>query len=506
LAAALADDPGWRAVEDIVVGYRSVTVVADPGAVDLAALAGELARIPEAGPDPAPGRRVDIPVAFDGPDLEEVAAGAGMSSLEAVGLLTASDLTVAFLGFLPGFAYLEGLPAELATVPRRTTPRPGVPAGSVGIAGGFAGIYPQSSPGGWQLVGRTGFTLFDPDRPPFATLSPRDRVRLRAVEDPGTVGERARPSLRSGAATTAVVEAPGLLSTVQDRGRVGVAGLGVPRAGGADPWGLRAANRLVGNRDDAAALEMTARGPRLRFTGPVHVAVVGGAEVTLDGGPVEVDTVVPVAPGQVLSTGTMVKDLRGYLAVSGGFATTPVLGSRSTDVVTGLGSGALRAGDVLGIGPPGRPRGRLVRGVPDRGPRLLRVVPGPDGLGTDAGRRLAGSTWEVGPSSDRVGVRLVGSRPLSPPAAIASRGMVTGAVQVPPDGGPVVLLCDHATVGGYPVVATVVRADLGVLGRCRPGDAVRFELVDVAEADRARLAAERSLEGAVQGWYPVRSD
>jgi biotin-dependent carboxylase-like uncharacterized protein len=288
---------------------------------------------------------------------------------------------------------------------------------------------------------------------------------------------------------------------------VGVAGLGVPRAGGADPWGLRAANRLVGNRDDAAVIEMTARGPRLRFTGPVHVAVVGEVEVTLDGGPVEVDTVVPVAPGQVLSAGTMVKDLRGYLAVSGGFATAPVLGSRSTDVLTGLGPGALRAGDVLGIGPPGRPRGRLVRGAPDHGPRLLRVVPGPDGLErTSAGARLAESTWEVGASSDRVGVRLVGGHPLSPPAAIASRGMVTGAVQVPPDGGPVVFLCDHATVGGYPVVATVVGADLGVLGRCRPGDAVRFELVDVAEADRARSAAERALEGAVQGWYPVRSD
>ena len=113
----------------------------------------------------------------------------------------------------------------------------------------------------------------------------------------------------------------------------------------------------------------------------------------------------------------------------------------------------------------------------------------------------------MGPASDRMGVRL--HRPGAAAAAgagIASRGMVTGAVQLPPDGLPVALLCDHATVGGYPVVATVVRADLGVLGRLRPGDSVRFDPVDQGEADRARRGADRALDRAVTGWYPVRTD
>jgi antagonist of KipI len=116
-------------------------------------------------------------------------------------------------------------------------------------------------------------------------------------------------------------------------------------------------------------------------------------------------------------------------------------------------------------------------------------------------------TWEVGPSSDRIGVRLRAAVSLEvPTAGIDSRGMVTGAIQVPPDGQPIVLLCDHATVGGYPVVATVVTADLGVLGQLRPGDAVRFAPVDLLEAARARSERDQFLRHTVVGWYPVRTD
>ena len=308
-------------------------------------------------------------------------------------------------------------------------------------------------------------------------------------------------------ARTAVVTAPGVLSLVQDLGRLGVARLGVPRAGAADPFALRAANRLVGNEDGAAGLEVTALGPRLRFGQAAHLAVVGRAEARIDGRPVEVDTVVPVATGQELSVGRVLDHLRCYVAVGGGFDVPPVLGSRSSDVLTGLGPGALRTGDVLGVGPPTRPRGRLVQAGRSHGSRVLRVLMGPDDFGVGASDRLRTITWEVAAASDRVGVRLVGDEPFDPPGpGIASRGTVTGAVQIPPDGRPVALLCDHATVGGYPVLCTVVCADLGVLGQCRPGDTVRFEPVDLAEADRARGGCERWLNTAVTGWFPVRSD
>jgi biotin-dependent carboxylase-like uncharacterized protein len=306
---------------------------------------------------------------------------------------------------------------------------------------------------------------------------------------------------------------------VQDLGRRGVAALGVPRGGAADPFALRAANRLVGNEDGAACIEATARGPALRFGCDAHVAVVGPAEVALDGRPVPADAVVPVAAGQALSVGKILGDLRCYLAVSGGIDIPPLLGSRASDTLSGLGYGPLRRGDGLRLGAPGRPRGRLVRswpaaasspsrlaGADTPASRVLRVVMGPDDPGGDAARRLVESAWVVGTDSDRVGVRLQGQAPLPAPGPpVASRGMVTGAVQVPPDGAPVVLSCDHATVGGYPVVACVISADMAGLGQCRAGDQIRFEGVDPAAARAARAAAERALDHMVTGWFPVRS-
>ncbi len=464
---------------------------------------------------------MDIPVTFDGPDLDEVAALAQTTAEGVVGQLLEAELTVAFIGFLPGFAYLDGLPSALATVPRRSTPRTAVAPGSVAVGGGFAGIYPRASPGGWQLVGRTGFELFDPEAAPFTALHPGDIVRLRVADaadvtvpvatDTGPAATR--PALRSDARDTVEVMAPGLLSMVQDLGRVGVAALGVPRAGAADPYSARAANRLVGNGDGAGVIEVTALGPRLRFSGPAHVAVVGRAEASVDGRPVALDTVVPMSRGQELAVGATHDDLRCYVAVAGGFDVAPILGSRSSDVLTGLGPGALRTGDVVGIGAAdaapgpdrarrrGRSRGRRAPApaAGDGRARRARHRPRPSPVRRPTGRWARPVTaW--GCASSATNRSRVGA------PGMASRGMVTGAVQVPPDGGPVVLLCDHATVGGYPVAATVVGADLGVLGQLRPGDAVRFEVVDLAEADRARARAERALDRAVVGWFPVRSD
>jgi KipI family sensor histidine kinase inhibitor len=166
--------------QELVAAARTVLVVLDrlPTANDAAALRG-LSLEPAAAPVEAPG--IDLPVAFDGPDLAEVAELTGRSVPALVETLTSTEFTVAFAGFAPGFAYLTGLPPELH-VPRRATPRTRVPAGSVGLAGPFAGAYPRASPGGWQLVGRTDAVLFDVDRNPPALLAPGARVRFRRAE------------------------------------------------------------------------------------------------------------------------------------------------------------------------------------------------------------------------------------------------------------------------------------------------------------------------------------
>ncbi|HUO47861.1 MAG TPA: biotin-dependent carboxyltransferase family protein, partial [Acidimicrobiales bacterium] len=239
---------------------------------------------------------------------------------------------------------------------------------------------------------------------------------------------------------------------------------------------------------------------------PAHVAVVGRAEVHVDGRVMPPDLVVPVTAGQRLRVGAIRGDLRAYVGIDGGVATPTLLGSRSSDTLCGLGPGRLLAGDELGLGPPGRPHGRLERPAePAHGPRVLRVVMGPDPVSDEAGRALGGSTWTVGGASDRVGLRLQGPALDVDATDVTSRAMVTGAVQVPPDGSPIVLGCDHATVGGYPVVAAVVRADLGRLGRLRPGDEVRFEPVDLPEAARLRAERRRRLDRQVVGWFPIRS-
>jgi KipI family sensor histidine kinase inhibitor len=508
MAAAIgAEAPAG--VEDVIVGFRSVTVVADPVLVDLDVLSHTLARTTPAPENRSDADRVDIPVAMDGPDLDEVAALAHLSPAGVVDLLTGADLQVAFVGFSPGFAYLVGLPPQLAAVPRRPTPRPSVPAGSVALAGGFAGVYPQRSPGGWHVLGRTGRPMFDPHVAPYSVLKAGDHVRFRLADIPGEALDNGpngpRQTLRSDADRCLLVEEGGLLSLLQDRGRVGVAGIGVPRAGAADPYALRIANRLVGNSEDSAAIEITGRGPTLRFHAPAHVAVVGEADVNVDGRRVPSAAVLPIGAGQVMTVGAVRRGLRSYLAIDGGIEGPSLLGSRSSDVLAHLGPGALMAGDVLGLGLPGRARGRP-QGLENSGtPGPVRVIVGPDQFPDATTGQFLATTWKVDQASDRVGLRLDGP-PLDVAAGIDSRGMVTGAIQVPPDGRPILLLCDHATVGGYPVIATVVSADLGRVGQLQAGDPVHFEAVDRAEARRCRLGREKSVQRAAVGWYPIRTD
>lgn len=499
----------WTGVEEVVLGYRTVTILTDPSQVDPKDLAGALASLAPAVRTTRRRRSVTVPVAFDGPDLEEVARLSGTSPRRVVAALTACELEAAFLGFSPGFAYLVGLPGFLREVPRRATPRAAVPPGSVAVGGGFAAIYPSSSPGGWQIVGRTSLELFDARTPPYSVLAPGDSVRL--VESEAPIGDEEvrrteRPPLRSSASRVAKVEKAGVLSMVEDGGRRGVAGLGVPRAGAADPVSMRLANRLVGNPDEGAVIEATALGPSLRFGAPALACVVGDADVSVEDRSVPANTVVPLEVGQALTVGRIRSGFRAYVALSGGADVPEVLGSRSTDTLSGLGCGPLRAGDEIGIGPPARARGWLDGPPPSLGSRVLRVLLGPEEFDERETERLISVPREVGTESDRVGLRLVGDTIGPRIAGIESRAMVTGAVQVPPDGTPIVLLCDHATVGGYPVVATVISADIGTLGQLKPGDQVRFEIVSYDEAREALAAQQRTVDARVRGWYPSRTE
>ncbi len=496
-------------VVEAVPAARSVLVHLDPEA----ASCDELTRLPLPPPPRSfgpPRKRVVVAVAFDGEDLEAVGEVSGLGAKGVVAALCRADLRVAFVGFAPGFAYLEGLPAPLARLGRRASPRPAVPAGSLAVAAGYAAIYPSASPGGWQLLGRTASVLFDPFRPPYARLAPGDAVTLEAADPEDVVAPRPPAPLgRPPGPPTFVVEAPGALSTLQDGGRPGLAHLGVPRAGPADPVGHALANRLVGNPSKRAAIEATVTGPTLVARRSAHVAVVGRQpQVTLDGLEAPAGRVLPVEAGQRLEVRSTGRGARAYLAVAGGFEAPAVLGSVATDTLFGLGPPPLAPGAPLWASEPVAPLAdHLVVGPARRPPTLLRVLPGPHGDLFGAGHPLAAGRFVVEAASNRVGVRLApADGPVRrSPGEVPPLPMVAGAVQVPPDGHPIVLLADHATHGGYPVAGVVALADRGDLGQLAPGDEVVFEPIGFEEASTERRALERALAAAVAGRYPGRA-
>ncbi|RKN46504.1 biotin-dependent carboxyltransferase [Micromonospora endolithica] len=265
---------------------------------------------------------------------------------------------------------------------------------------------------------------------------------------------------------------------VQDLGRPGWAHLGVPRSGALDPGALRLANRLVGNPESAAGLEITLTGCVLRFHRASAVALTGAdAAVRVDERPGDVGRPLSVPAGAVLRVGAPRTGLRTWLAVGGGITVEPVLGSRSTDTLSGLGPPPLRDGDRLPVGPPAGPPAPVDATATPQAPGEVRLTvrlgPRADWFTESARDLLLRGAYTVSPLSNRVGARLTGA-PL--PRAVAgelpSEGIVLGAVQVPADGQPLVFLADHPTTGGYPVIGVV--DDVTPLAQARPGTTVRF--------------------------------
>ncbi|HZU13445.1 MAG TPA: biotin-dependent carboxyltransferase family protein [Chloroflexota bacterium] len=294
---------------------------------------------------------------------------------------------------------------------------------------------------------------------------------------------------------------PGLLTAVQDGGRRGYEALGIPRGGALDTLAFTWANRLAGNPPDAAVLETVLLGPTLVASDDCWLATAGAEDVTLDGRsrPAWSGFFVP-SGGRVAVKATA--GARAYLAVHGGIAVEPVLGSRSTNLEARFGGfegRGLRRGDCVPVGEvtdlPGGPHDILRHPAPAAShvPMTVRVVVGPDERLFSGGglAQFLATTYMVSPQSNHMGVRLQGTPITAPAGNRLSQPMPVGGIQVPPDGQPIVLLAGRGTIGGYPLVATVISADLRLPAQARPGDAIRFAAVTVEEAQGiARAAAE----------------
>jgi antagonist of KipI len=297
---------------------------------------------------------------------------------------------------------------------------------------------------------------------------------------------------------------PGLLTTIQDVGRWGYQSRGVPVAGPMDPYSHRAANALVGNHPSAATLEVTLLGPELGFE-EERMIVVTGAEFELRVNGRSVPTNAPcVAPaGASLAFGQRIRGARAYIGVEGGFEPPLMLGSRATHVAVGmggLGGRALKAGDRVPLGerktrgPEARPM-TPVRALP-YGHASVRVMIGPQCqlFRADALDVLQAAPYKLGLRSDRMAFRLEGS-PLAhiSDADIISEATPIGSIQVPSSGLPIVLMADRQTSGGYPKIATLISADLGLAGQLAPGDTISFAVCSAQEAIAALIAQERAL-------------
>jgi KipI family sensor histidine kinase inhibitor len=485
-------------------GYASIVVTYDPRVLNAAeaheAVTDRIAG--DAGAPPPSGFRMEIPVCYGGdlgPDLDEVARESGLEPDDVVRLHAGGDYLVYFLGFSPGFPYLGGMSPRLAA-PRRGTPRTRVPAGSVAIGGSQTGVYPLATPGGWQVIGRTPLVLFDPKAEPPALLALGDRVHFTPItrkrfeqvaarmRRPAFLGDLPVP------VTRIHVAEPGFQTTVQDLGRPGHAHLGVSASGAADALSLRIANRLVGNPEGAAALEMTLAGGTFAFAAKAVIAVCGADfEPAIDGLRIPLWAAIEVHKGQTLACGPTRGGARCYLGVRGGIWGSPVLGSLSTHLTTGLGGfggRALKRGDTLGVGGapaedaplrrfPREAAGSLLRRD------VLRVTRGAQWgwFGGEAWAAFLASPYRVSETSSRMGLRLQGAAMHTErQGAMLTEGVSLGALQVPPDGKPILSFVEHQTTGGYPQIGCVIAADIHRIGQLRPRDEVRFEEVSLAAA------------------------
>lgn len=494
LFASLEAEP-IDGIEEAVPAARTLMIRFRPEKVSSAELAAHIGTR-DLSAKIAPSKHlVEIPVRYDGEDLADVAELTGLSVEEVIRRHTESEFTVAFCGFAPGFGYLVGGDPTL-TVPRRKSPRTRIPAGSVALAGAFSGVYPQNSPGGWQIIGTTPVKMWDIDRDPGALFQPGYRVRFfdlatsgKTVSIPASAA-RADRAVAAEAAQFKVLAAP-MPALYQDLGRFGQTGQGVSASGALDRAAFNAVNRIVGNPANTAGLELTFGGfsfesnvrTVIGFAGaacPVTVRDASGRESAFE-------TYMPISlePGDVVTVGHPRKGMRAYLAVRGGFDVAPVLGSAATDTLAVVGPEPVTAGTVLALKDR---RDGLASVSTDESPAFdlpsagdvvtLDVVLGPrTDWFTDKGiETLAAQLWQVTPQSSRVGIRLAGDTPLErkDSAELPSEGTATGAIQVPHSGQPVLFLADHPLTGGYPVIGAVAEYHLDLAGQIPINAKIRF--------------------------------
>jgi KipI family sensor histidine kinase inhibitor len=448
------------------------------------------------------------------PDLISSAQKCNLTVREFINRHKRSQTFVDILGFMPGFAYCSGLDPSLR-LPRLETPRTAVPPGSIAIAELQTGLYPQSTPGGWNVIGRTPDVLFDAKREPPNLLSAGARVEFIEItldEYKKIQADLAKQNLpieklSHEVGNTIEVLSPGLLTTIQDLPRYGYAHLALSAGGPIDLDGAALANALIGNPSNAVGLEITGIGPNLLFHVDTWVAWVGGqVEVKLDNKSVFGNRSIRVLRGQTLNFSSIRQGYRVFLAIAGGIEVQSVLGRGGSHLSSGIGNKPLQKGEFLRLSKSDySDRVPLLKRMIDSGisttkwsiappvalsqkTQLIRAIPSlhTSLLSPQEQELLWKTIWTVSSQSNRMGMRLNSDFKItSPIAGIASQGICFGTVQLPPSGLPILMLSEHQTTGGYPRVLEVVRSERSKLAQMKPGDKFQFIKTSLDEADTA---------------------
>jgi KipI family sensor histidine kinase inhibitor len=445
------------------------------------------------------------------PDLLTSAEKCKLTVREFINRHKNSEITVDILGFMPGFAYCSGLDPCLK-LPRLEKPRTAVPPGSVAIAELQTAIYPKTTPGGWNIIGRSPDLLFDPLKERPSLLHAGDRVQFIEIDIDqfkkiqGEESLNTNQDIKKYDSQKGVIEviSSGLLTTIQALPRYGLAHLALSAGGSVDKEGARLANTLVGNSEDAAGLEITGTGPKLLFHLDTWVAWVGShCAAQIDGRTISGNRPVFICQGQTLSFGPITQGYRIFLAFSGGIESEFILGGRGSHLSAGIGDKQVQKGDILYLP-------KLLREAPffeklkqehltypkwsvaspslsGHGIQLIKAIPSMhlNLLNDQEQASLWNCVWTVSSQSNRMGMRLDGNFSISSPiAGIASQGIWFGTVQLPPSGQPILMMAEHATTGGYPRLVETIESERSKLAQLRPGDKIQFVPITLEEADQ----------------------
>ena len=482
-----------KGVEEITPAARTILVRYNPIIIDADDLVRQISVRDISKVASKSSKLVVIPVHYTGEDLTEVAEILDISTDEVIRRHTENEYQVAFSGFAPGFGYMVSKGAQLH-VPRRQSPRVRIPAGSVALAGEFSSVYPQASPGGWQLIGVTDLAMWDINRAEPALVQAGSRVSFVDAAK-STVSyslpEKAKETVTlQNSANDFTVLATGLQTLFQDLGRIGQSALGISESGAMDKNALRSANRLVGNVSDETVLEITQGGFKARANKDLVIAITGAPcviEITTENEEhyeADVYQTIHLAKGDVIKLGRPSKGVRSYLAIRGGFNIEPVLSSCSFDTLAQVGPLPVTVGQALAINNKATTQAISVNETPifdypsADDVVVLDVILGPrtDWFTQQAIERLTNQLWQVTAASNRIGLRLLGEHPFEREIQqeLPSEGTCIGAIQVPANGQPVLFLNDHPLTGGYPVIGTVCEYHLSLAGQIPVNAQIRF--------------------------------